>query len=111
LEAAVSEDFVISGWFDYGEHRDQVLAAFSECARLSREEPGCLDYWVAADPERSGRLYVFERWTCEADLVEHFTTPHVAEFRAAVSVYPRTDRSVKRYFVTHTEEFQASQVS
>lgn len=107
----MSGEFVISGWFDYGEHRDAVLTAFAECARRSREETGCLDYWVAADPERPGRLYVFERWTSEADLAEHFRTEQVADFRTAVSAYPRTDRGVHRYFVSGSEEFQASKVS
>lgn len=107
----MSEEFIISGWFEYGEHRDEVLAAFSECARRSREEAGCLDYWVAADSELPGRLHVFERWTSEADLAEHFTTPQVTEFRAAVSAYPRTDRVLHRFFVDRSEEFQSSRVS
>lgn len=105
------EEFVISGWFDYGEHRDQVLTEFVECARRSREEPGCLDYWVAPDPELPGRLHVFERWTSEADLVEHFKTPQVADFRAAVSAYQRTERSVQRHFLARSEEFQSGRVS
>lgn len=107
----MADEFIISGWFEYGEHRDQVLTAFCECARRSREETGCLDYWVAADPELPGRLHVFERWTSEADLVEHFTTPQVAEFRAAVSAYTRTDRNLHRYFISGSEDFQSSRVS
>lgn len=104
-------EFVISGWMDYGASRDDVLAAFVECAKASRAEDGCLDYWVAADPENAGRLYVFERWTSEEHLAAHFRTPHIATFRDAVAPYERTDRDLKRWFVTRGEAFSSSQVT
>ena len=84
---AVAEEFIITGWFDYGDHRDAVLTEFRECARRSRDEPGCLDYWVSADPEDAGRIRVFERWESEAHLAEHFTTEHVTGFRTAIAPY------------------------
>lgn len=105
---AVAEEFIITGWFDYGDHRDAVLTEFRECARRSRDEPGCLDYWVSADSEDAGLIRVFERWESEAHLAEHFTTEHVTGFRTAIAPYPRKDRDVRRYFISRGEQFQSS---
>jgi quinol monooxygenase YgiN len=106
----MSEEFVIAGWMDYGTNRDKVLAAFIDAAVASREEPGCLDYTVAGDPENAGRILVFERWTSEKDLVAHFAMPHIAEFRAATASYPRADRDIKRHFISRSEAFESSRV-
>jgi quinol monooxygenase YgiN len=106
----MAEQFIIAGWLDYGPNRDTVLEHFAECARKSREEPGCLDYTVCADPDEAGRIFVFERWASDDDLAEHFRTTHIAEFRAAVASYPRSGRSLHRFFVSRSEEFQSAQV-
>jgi quinol monooxygenase YgiN len=104
----MAEEFIITGWLDYGPNRDQVLEHFTAVADASRDEPGCLDYTVCADPENPGRVVVFERWTSEVDLVEHFKTPHIATFRESIKPYPRSARSLRRYFVARSEEFQSS---
>ena len=104
----MAEEFIIAGWLDYGPHRDQVLEHFTVVAASSRDEPGCLDYTVCADPENPGRVVVFERWTSEVDLVEHFKTPHIATFRESIKPYPRSGRNLRRYFVARSEEFQSS---
>jgi quinol monooxygenase YgiN len=103
----MAEEFIITGWLDYGPNRDQVLEQFTVVAAASRDEPGCLDYTVCADPENLGRVVVFERWISEDDLIEHFKTPHIATFREAIKPYPRSGRSLHRYFVAHSEEFQS----
>lgn len=103
-------EFVIKGWMDYGENRDVVLAAFVECARASRDEPGCLDYWVAADPDDPGRLYVYEQWSSEAELAAHFRTEHIARFRTAIDGYARSGRELHRIFVDRSEPFSSSMV-
>lgn len=107
----MAEQFIISGWFDYGDQRDTVLEHFVECARASRAEAGCLDYWVAADPESAALLHVFERWASEAELADHFRTDHVAAFRAAIEAIPRVARELNRYFIASTEDFQSSRPS
>lgn len=107
----MAEEFIIAGWMDYGVHRDQVLQHFSVCAAASRGEPGCLDYTVSADAEHPGRVVVFERWAGQDDLVEHFKTPHITAFRKAIEPYPRSGRSLRRYFVARGEEFQSSSVA
>jgi quinol monooxygenase YgiN len=104
----VAEEFIIAGWLDYGANRDVVLRHFADVARKSREETGCLDYVVCADPDEVGRIAVFERWASQPDLVEHFETSHIADFRAAIAPYPRVGRSLRRYFISRSEEFQSS---
>ena len=107
----VAEEFIIAGWLDYGSNREAVLGHFAEVARKSREEPGCLDYTVCADPDHPGRVVVFERWTGQDDLIEHFKQPHIAAFREAIRAYPRSGRSMHRYFVARGEEFSSSSVA
>ena len=106
----MAEEFIIAGWMDYGENRDKVLEHFATVAQRSRAEPGCLDYLVSADPDSAGRIIIFERWQSEPDLAEHFRTPHIADFRAAVSPYTRMDRSLHRYFISGSEDFQSAKV-
>lgn len=106
----MAEEFIIAGWLDYGQDRDEVLKHFVVCAAASREEPGCLDYVVTADPEQAGRVVVFERWTSEVELAAHFRTPHIAAFRTAIAAYPRVGRDLHRFFVSRSEEFQSSSV-
>lgn len=107
----MAEEFIIAGWLDYGANRDQVLEHFAEVAVQSRKEPGCLDYTVCADPHEAGRVVVFERWVSEPDLVEHFKTPHIADFRVAIAPYQRSGRSLHRFFVARSEDFQSSNVA
>ena len=92
----MAEEFIIAGWMDYGENRDKVLEHFATVAQHSRAEPGCLDYLVSADPHSAGRIIIFERWQSEQDLVEHFRTSHIADFRVAIAPYARTGRSLQR---------------
>ena len=106
----MADEFIIAGWFDYGPHRDAVLEHFAVCAAASRAEEGCLDYVASADPGDPARLVVFERWDSEEHLAAHFQTPHVADFRAAVAEYPRLAREIRRYFISHSEQFQSSSV-
>ena len=106
----MAEEFIIAGWMDYGDNRDNVLEHFATVAQHSRAEPGCLDYLVSADPRAAGRIIIFERWQSERDLAEHFRTPHIADFRAAIASYPRKDRSIYRYFVARSEDFQSGNV-
>ena len=50
------------------EHREAHLASLEDFIRRSRNEPGCLDFTIAADPVEAGRVNLFERWASKEQL-------------------------------------------
>jgi quinol monooxygenase YgiN len=98
----VAEELLVSGWMDYeAGDRDTVLAALVELGRRTREaEPGCLDYAMTADPTDERRIRVYEHWTSRQALDEHFATPHIKDFRAAVAGLTRVGVSLTAHTVT-----------
>jgi quinol monooxygenase YgiN len=102
LELQVDE-LIIAGWMDYAENRDAVLSYLQVVMKASLNEPGCLAYSMSADPTDPGRIRVFEHWRSKADLDAHMATPHVAEFRAAITGMTRVDRSLHRFVVTDVQ--------
>lgn len=54
------------------EDRDRALEGARELIDMAREEPGCLAYDWTADPFVPGRILIFELWSGEAELAEHF---------------------------------------
>ena len=73
-------------------HMSQMLAA-------SRAEDGCLDYSYAEDVTDPGLIRVFERWRDQAALDAHFSTPHMARWRAAWPAFGVSDRRLFAYEV------------
>lgn len=53
------------------EDREQFLAESIELQRISRSEPGCIEYVFAGDPVESDRVILSERWEQRADLDAH----------------------------------------
>lgn len=51
--------------------REQYLAESLENQRISRAEPGCLEYALAPDPLDPERVVLSERWASRADLDAH----------------------------------------
>jgi len=51
--------------------RDAFLAARHQSMRLSRAEPGCLEFLYSADPLEPGRVVLFERWESQEHLDAH----------------------------------------
>ena len=97
-EAVHGPAVVVAGWMDFVEgDRERALAAFVEVARISRAEPGCVDYVFTADPELPGRVRVFEHWVDQASLTEHLTLPHVLSLREALAGFTRTGRSMSHH--------------
>lgn len=91
---------VVAGWIDYEPaDRDAALRAFSAVVAASREEPGCIDYAFAPDPDLPGRVRVFEHWVSDAALTEHLTLPHVTELRSATAGLTRTGREITHHTV------------
>ncbi|MEW9554866.1 putative quinol monooxygenase [Nonomuraea sp. NPDC050783] len=56
--------------------RDQVLKDLVAMIEPSLAEPGCLAYQPYVDPVDPDRIVLLERWTGQAALDHHFTTPH-----------------------------------
>lgn len=64
---------VISGHFKVAaKKREQLLLDMRPYIDGSRLEPGCVAYQWSADLSEPGIIYVFEQWTDEASLLNHF---------------------------------------
>ena len=64
---------VISGYIKVpAEKREQILLDVRQYIDASRLEPGCVAYRWSADLSEPGIIYVFEQWTDEASLLNHF---------------------------------------
>jgi quinol monooxygenase YgiN len=97
----VAEEIIVAGWMDYAPgDRATMLAALVELGRHTRErEPGCLDYAMTADPSDARRIRVYEHWTSQQALDEHFSTAHIKDFRAAVAGLTRVGVSLTAHTV------------
>lgn len=101
IAEGIVEEIIVAGWMDYEPgDRDAMLQALVELGRRTREEePGCLDYAMTADPTDERRIRVYEHWTSPQALDEHFTTPHIKDFRAAVAGLTRVGVSLRAHTV------------
>jgi quinol monooxygenase YgiN len=53
------------------ELRERFLAQRAELMKISRAEPGNLEYVFAADPIEADRVILSERWETQEDLTAH----------------------------------------
>ena len=70
----------------------------------SRAEEGCLAYGYAEDVIEPGLIHVFEAWRDQAALDAHFTTAHMAEWRAAWPSFGVSERRLIAYEVAAEHE-------
>jgi quinol monooxygenase YgiN len=63
----------------------------------SRAEDGCYVYSYAEDVAEPGLIRVFEAWRDQAALDAHFTTPHMAAWRAAWPQFGVGERQLFAY--------------
>lgn len=63
--------------------------------RASRAEDGCLEYGFAQDLTDPDVLYLVERWRDRAALDAHSASPHMTEFRRAMSANPAIERDLR----------------
>jgi quinol monooxygenase YgiN len=89
---------VVQGVFRVrAEDRERYLAESGETQQISRGEPGCIEYVVAADPIEPDRVVLSERWESRADLDAHLVAlqerRRAAAERGATSIAP-LDRDV-----------------
>jgi quinol monooxygenase YgiN len=73
--------------------------AMEAMVAASRAEPGCIDYAYAHDLLEPGLIRVSEAWTSNEALAEHFTTPHMAIWRQALTALGPLNRHLTAYEV------------
>jgi quinol monooxygenase YgiN len=68
-------------------------------ADASRAEDGCIEYAYAEDVFDPGLVHVKELWTNQEALDRHFSSDHIAEWRAAWPALEIGDRDLRAYDV------------
>lgn len=87
---------VVQGVFRVApEDRERFLAESVETQRISRAEPGCVEYAIAADPVEPDRVVLTERWERRTDLDAHIEAL-TARRRAAAEAGATPLRPVSR---------------
>jgi quinol monooxygenase YgiN len=61
-------------------HEADLQEALHTLQKLSRKDPGCLEYTVFSDGQRPGTFVLFEGWARREDLEAHNEEDHVKEF-------------------------------
>jgi quinol monooxygenase YgiN len=62
------------------EDRQDVLAGLKEVVRLSRQDPGCIDYWWSEDIETPDAFRFLECWETQEAMDAHMAQPHTENF-------------------------------
>lgn len=63
---------IVAGSFEFEPaDRDEFLAQRTPAIVATREEPGCLEYVMSADPVNPARVVLFERWADQAAFDQH----------------------------------------
>ena len=73
----------------------------SKMEEASRAESGCDDYTFSVEVNNPDVLRITERWHSMDALTEHFKSPHMADFRAAMANF--TVKSRQAYFYEASE--------
>ncbi|MDH6265707.1 quinol monooxygenase YgiN [Rhizobium sp. SG_E_25_P2] len=63
----------------------RVIAAADPLISATQAEAGCISYELHADVRQPNRLVFVETWESRDHLEDHFKTPHIAAFGAAIS--------------------------
>ncbi len=86
---------------------DKVEAARGAISRVigaTREEPGCIKYAYAEDPDDSGLFHVSEVWTDKAALDAHFASAHMKQWQADRQGLGMLDREITVYTTASAEK-------
>ncbi len=79
---------------------DAMRDAAAKMMAATHEEPGNIEYVFSVNVADPGSITVFEVWESLEDLENHFTLPHMAEFRAAMGTMTVLGRDLNRYEVS-----------
>lgn len=78
---------------------DEARPAMASMVEASRAETGCLEYSYAVDVLDAGLIHVKERWIDQMALDKHFTSAHLAAWRATWSSLGIGERNLCLYEV------------
>jgi len=85
------------------EDHDEIADGFRDIIKLSRQEPGCVEYWFAEDLDQAGTFAFFECWASKDAFDTHVGSTNQKEFGerylsrmigAAAAQYEISDRQV-----------------
>lgn len=74
--------YALSVTFEAVSGRAELLqeALLTQAENSLQEEEGCLQFDVAADPDKEGRFFLYEVYTDEDAIAKHRQTAHYAVF-------------------------------
>ena len=78
-------------------------AAIAAMETASRAEHGCHDYTFSVELNDPTVMRITEQWESNEALAEHFMTPHMADFQAALTANPPSSVEAKFYEATEIE--------
>lgn len=84
-------------------HAGRIIEQSRPLIEASLAEPGCLAYSWALDPLTPGRVHVFEEWTDEAALANHFTLPNYTDMRSQLRSAGPIKSTSRKMLVAHQE--------
>lgn len=94
--------FVCSAtWTAQPEQESTVLAALTQLAPASRQEPGCQTYVVHQDPDQPAVFKIFEVYDDEAAFKAHGGSPHFEKYALGQAIPVLANR--ERVFTTVVE--------
>jgi quinol monooxygenase YgiN len=72
---------IIAGSLSFApEDRQDVMVSLVEITELSKEDPGCVEYWWAEDLEEPNTFRFFECWESKEHFDTHVSAPHEVAF-------------------------------
>lgn len=74
-----------------------LQAAAGRMVAATLQEPGCIRYAFAQDLLDRNLIHISEAWHDKAALDAHFETPHMVEWREALSAIGMTERNLRIY--------------
>jgi quinol monooxygenase YgiN len=84
--------------------RARLVASTVDLQRSTRQdEPGCLNYTMAADPADPGRISIVELWESAEDLDAHFRHSNFLATGDALRAAPRLGGSAIKYRIDAAE--------
>ena len=67
---------------------EKIKSSIEEMEQETLNEKGCQDYVFSVELNNPNVLRITERWDSMKDLEDHFQTPHMLKFQAALEENP-----------------------